>query len=181
MRKKTKGKRKPCSICGRTHIKVTKAKCVRHQLWSTLKECVSRRDEMICQRCGVLTEGDNSHMSHVIRASRCGRLKFDLQNVKVLCESCHFGWWHKDEVEAGLWFVETWPERWAYLQSRQKEYRAEPGSIGMSWHVNRLEELRQWRDDFDERVHEFEQQKNPELGKLVPKLPYEKPPKGHHD
>lgn len=40
--------------------------------------------------------------------------------MKVLCYHCHLHWWHKNPVEAGLWFQKTYPERWAYLESQPR-------------------------------------------------------------
>lgn len=136
----------PCEICGRNHRKKTSRQCIKDVLWSTLKDAMNLRDGGCCQRCGKLCYGGDSHMSHVYRAVRCGRLKFDLQNVKTMCGSCH-RWWHDYEVESGIWFSAQFPERWEYLSEKIQDYRRTAGTIGMQWYRDRLEETRQYIRD----------------------------------
>jgi hypothetical protein len=63
--------------------------------------------------------------------------------VKTLCSTCHRGWWHNNEVEAGIWFEKTFPGRWRYIKEKQVEYHNDPGTISMAWYLNRLDELRE--------------------------------------
>ena len=139
---------KACGTCGRKHRSLTRRQCLlgkrsdhrsdRGALPIALKAAVFLRDSNQCQHCG----GDiGLEMSHVIRKGQCGRLKFDLVNVKLLCSGCHI-WWHQNEVEASQWFVETWPMRWEYLQAKRLEYRQDPGTIPIQWYFDQLDLLR---------------------------------------
>lgn len=138
MVKKKKRKKQACSICGRTHRKKTARQCIKDQLWIVLREQMIWRDGGVCLKCGAT---DDIQMSHVYRRSKCGRLAFDLNNVKSLCGKCHLGWWHQNEAEGGVWFAERWPKRWEHLQRKLKEYQEDPGTISMEWYKTRLEEL----------------------------------------
>ena len=144
MLKKKARKKKKCDICGRSHYKLTRRQCVQRTLWSTLKEGITLRDRGLCQKCGRACRGDESHMSHVYRASRCGRLKFNEDNVKILCSHCHRGWWHNNEAEAGVWFSQTFPDRWERLSIKIIEYRDSIGTISMPWYLERLDQLREY-------------------------------------
>ena len=135
------GKRKKaraCSVCDGHHRKKTARQCIKEQLWKSLREAMHWRDGGVCLKCG---SRDDIQMSHVYRRSQCGRLAFDLNNVKSLCGKCHLGWWHRNEAEGGVWFATKYPKRWEYLQARLKEYREDPGTISMDWYRDRLKEL----------------------------------------
>ena len=72
------------------------------------------RDKHKCQKCGAESRLE---LSHVLTKRAYPNLKYDLNNVKILCHSCHIGWWHVKHNEAMEWFKEKFPERWEYLQS----------------------------------------------------------------
>jgi len=82
---------------------------------------IKRRDGYTCQRCLREVEGSNCHVSHVIPKSKGNALRYDDQNLKVLCFFCHLQWWHKNPLEAGEWFKEKFPLRWEYLQRRRED------------------------------------------------------------
>lgn len=84
-----------------------------------VKAKVRERDHSICQRCGKYVEGSNCHISHVIPVSGGNKLRWDMNNMKVLCYHDHINWWHKNPMEAAKWFEERFPERWAYLQANR--------------------------------------------------------------
>ena len=65
-------------------------------------------------------------------------------NVKTLCATCHRGWWHNNEVEAAVWFAQTYPDRWEHIAAKIVEYRQSPGTIPMQWYLDQLEELRNY-------------------------------------
>lgn len=100
---------------------VRKKKTNRAKLMARLdvlsKQLVKQRDGNNCVHCGKWVEGSNRQASHVIPVSAGSGLKWDVQNMKVLCMHCHLQWWHKNPIEAGEWFKEKYPERWAYLQT----------------------------------------------------------------
>jgi 5-methylcytosine-specific restriction endonuclease McrA len=101
--------------------KKTSKAILKKKLETLVKDYVKIRDNYTCQRCGKKVEGTNCHASHVIPVSRSGRLQFDPLNMKVLCYHDHINWWHKHPVEAGQWFTDTFPDRWAYLEAIHKE------------------------------------------------------------
>jgi len=96
------------------------------------KELVRQRDGNTCQHCGKWVEGSNRHVSHVIPVSAGNKLRWDLQNMKVLCYHCHINWWHKNPMRAYQWFSERFPERWEYLQAHEGTYK---------WSLQELEDL----------------------------------------
>lgn len=84
-------------------------------------DIVRVRDKWTCQKCFKKVEKHNAHCSHVIPRSRGNHLRWDLQNVKLLCFHCHINWWHKNPIEAGEWFKATFPDRWAYLEANKNK------------------------------------------------------------
>ena len=106
-------------------------------LENELRTAMLERDGYRCVKCGA---NQNLQMSHVRRRSQCGRLKYDLNNVKTLCLRCHFNW-HKCEAEAIAWFEATYPDRWKYLRRRIEQYR-HAGHIPVTWYEDRLAAIR---------------------------------------
>lgn len=84
-----------------------------------VKQVVYIRDNNVCQHCLKPVEGSNRHASHVIPVSAGNKLRWDENNLKVMCYHCHINWWHKNPLESGEWFKETFPDRWEYLQSNR--------------------------------------------------------------
>ena len=77
---------------------------------------VLRKREDCCQKCGGTSY---LHTSHVIPKSAGFKLRWDLNNVMLLCHHHHLNWWHKNPIEAGEWFCTTFPSRWEYLQNNR--------------------------------------------------------------
>lgn len=107
-------------------MKLTKPKKVsvsklKKKLLELVKKYVKDRDENICQYCHKTVFGSNCHVSHVIPVSHGNRLAFDPMNMKVLCYHHHLNWWHKNPIESGEWFKETFPKRHAYLEKHKQE------------------------------------------------------------
>ena len=101
-----------------------KKKSPRAKLYKILddlcREIVRKRDNNTCQKCGKPVKGQNSHPSHVYGKKAYPHMRHDLQNVKILCYYCHRQWWHRQPIEAYLWFKEKFPERYDYLQKRKQ-------------------------------------------------------------
>ena len=95
------------------------------------KKLVYLRDDYKCQHCGKQDYKDYQ-ASHVIPVSAGKKLKWDLQNMKVLCHHCHLNWWHKNPLEATEWFKSKFPDRYEYLQANKGIKR---------WEMNELEDL----------------------------------------
>lgn len=100
-------------------MKKTDRKKLIDKLDKLSKAYIYLRDENICQRCHKLVEGSNRHASHVIPVSAGSKLRWDANNMKVMCYHDHINWWHKNPTEAGEWFKETFPDRYAYLQENK--------------------------------------------------------------
>lgn len=97
------------------------------------KKLVYIRDNYTCQRCGK-NDGRDYQASHVIPVSAGMKLRWDLQNMKVLCHHCHLNWWHKNPLESAKWFEERFPERAAYLEEQKGLYK---------FSLSELEELKE--------------------------------------
>lgn len=72
---------------GRTKLKADKE-------W---RDAVREKDHRICQRCGKFEQYIHAH--HVAPRSRRPDLKYDVNNGKCLCNSCHT-WVHRHPIEA---------------------------------------------------------------------------------
>jgi len=101
------------------------------------REYIRLRDNYTCQMCGKKVEKNNAHCSHVVPKSHGNRLRWDVMNLKLLCYHCHINVWHKSPVDAGLWFIERFPERYVYLE-------AEKAKGLKKFTVLELEEIRDW-------------------------------------
>ncbi len=97
--------------------KRTKRKKLIDKLDGLCKDIIRERDKWTCQHCRKVVSKSNAHCSHVIPRSRGNALRWVLENLKLLCYHCHINWWHKSPVESGQWFKDTFPVRWAYLES----------------------------------------------------------------
>ena len=72
---------------------------------------VYERDGHKCVRCGT-----ESYLtpSHVYPKGTFGNIRWELDNLKTLCISCH-RWWHMNPVDATDWWRKNWPERYERL------------------------------------------------------------------
>jgi 5-methylcytosine-specific restriction endonuclease McrA len=95
---------------------------LKKKLWSLCVEYVRLRDNWTCQHCDKLVTKSNAHTSHVIPKSHGNVLRFDEQNLKLLCYHCHLNWFHKNPIEAADWFKKKFPERYEYIMKRKEEY-----------------------------------------------------------
>lgn len=91
------------------------------ELDELVKKIVRKRDENRCQWCGKYVTGSNCHVSHVIPRSKGYALRWDLQNLKVLCYHCHINVWHKNPIEASAWFDYEFPYRADYLRMHKED------------------------------------------------------------
>jgi len=95
--------------------KAKRIKRLKKKLTGIAREIVAARDFGKCQWCGEFTEGRNRQASHVIPKSQGSKLRYDLQNLKILCLRCHIYRWHKSPLDAKRWFKGKFPERHKYL------------------------------------------------------------------
>lgn len=92
---------------------------IKKRLDELVKKAVSKRDKDICQKCGKYVEGSNRHRSHVVPVSAGNKLRWDINNLKILCYHCHINYWHKNPLDAAEWFKKKFPERWEYLEKHK--------------------------------------------------------------
>lgn len=71
-----------------------------------LHEYLALRDKK-CLRCG---KTESLQLSHIYPKGRYRKLEFDPDNVKLLCYSCHLGWWHKNPLQAADWLGTVIPK-----------------------------------------------------------------------
>lgn len=102
-------------------VKKTPISKLKKILLEITKDIVRKRDDYTCQRCGKKVSGSKCHVSHVIPVSAGNRLAFDPLNMKVLCYHDHLNWWHKNPIEASIWFQQKFPTRHTYLQQHRTE------------------------------------------------------------
>jgi hypothetical protein len=75
------------------------------------REMVFERDDSMCVRCNK----KSVQWAHVY-SRRDLRIRWEADNALSLCGGCHMFWWHKNTVDAGLWFANNFPERYRRLQ-----------------------------------------------------------------
>ena len=114
-------------------MKLKTPKRVRKDLDKIVRQIILIRDEHKCQKCGEYVTGSFAHTSHVIPKGRCGALRWDLDNLKILCFRDHLQWWHLNPVEAGAWFTKKFPKRWEHLDKHKHDIK--------KWKISELREL----------------------------------------
>lgn len=75
------------------------------------RETVLERDCNSCVRCG---NTEYLTVSHVYPKGTFGNLRWELDNLKILCLSCHRVW-HMNPVEMADWWRKKYPERYERL------------------------------------------------------------------
>jgi len=70
------------------------------------------KEYFVCQKCKECKPLD---VSHCFGKKAYPHLRHDLNNLLLLCNDCHIGWWHKYPKEAWSWFEENFEERYNYL------------------------------------------------------------------
>jgi 5-methylcytosine-specific restriction endonuclease McrA len=103
------------------------------------KKLVYLRDDYTCQWCGK-RDGSDYQASHVIPVSAGMKMRWDVENMKVLCYHCHLNIWHKNPLKASEWFNNKFPERARYLEANR-------GIIKFT-----LSEMEEMRDSYKEKI-----------------------------
>jgi hypothetical protein len=79
-----------------------------------IRVLVKKRDKNRCVYCNKYITGVSAHISHV-KGRRLKSLRWDMNNVKLLCQRHHIYWWHREPMEAWQWFQEKYPIRADYI------------------------------------------------------------------
>lgn len=86
------------------------------------REVVMLRDQFTCRKCGRgKRHGKRVEWSHVY-SRRFLRIRWNLENSKVLCFRCH-RWWHENPFEASRWWVSVVGEERLALLKASKEQK----------------------------------------------------------
>ena len=101
----------------------------------TRKEWVKKLDDLARKVCYARDKHqsvksgrtENLNVSHCFPKGRYTRMRWELDNLLTLTWDEHLEWWHKNPIEAGIWFKEKYPDRYAYL--RRRSQIREGGSI----------------------------------------------------
>ncbi len=72
------------------------------RLLALAKQVVILRDGYRCLRCGKTLKGLN--LSHLYPEGQYPRMKYNPDNLILLCFKCHLQWWHKNPIEAAEWY-----------------------------------------------------------------------------
>jgi len=71
-----------------------------------------------CQKCGATKK---LVVSHCFGKKTYPNLRHDLNNLLLLCNDCHIGWWHKYPTQAWTQFRHRWPDRFDYLMQAKNK------------------------------------------------------------
>lgn len=83
-------------------------------LYGLLRKLVGLRDGDRCLRCG---DTEALQLSHIYPRGKYGRMEFLPENLKLLCASCHLGFWHLKPKEGWKWLEGVIsPDRLSYLK-----------------------------------------------------------------
>jgi len=97
--------------------KLTRKGAVR-KLDSLCKEIVHIRDKDTCRKCGIFVSEFGGNVHHIIPKKRGYHVRWDINNLILLCATCHF-WWHKDPT-AILWLRDNDPFVFEVIQEINK-------------------------------------------------------------
>lgn len=67
--------------------------------WKTTRQFVYEREHGCCQRCGRFIFGRSAHVHHRIPIKKNPLLKLDLNNLMLLCPTCHIEEENKEKEE----------------------------------------------------------------------------------
>jgi len=99
--------------------RIAKKKIPLSKLKQLRAQVIFKRDGGRCVRCG---SDKGISPSHVYPQGRYPRMAWIMINIKTLCWSCHFNWWHKHPLEAKEWFDEKYPGRAEQLKEISKQH-----------------------------------------------------------
>ncbi len=68
--------------------------------WDSVRSFVYEREKGSCQRCGKFVFGKSAHTHHIIPIKVNPKLKYDPENLMLLCSKCHPIVEHESEESA---------------------------------------------------------------------------------
>ena len=119
-----------------------------------LLECVKLRDRK-CQHCGedgTLKPGKKRRAAlqaaHIYPKGKYPHLRWDLENVILLCSLCHIFWWHKDPIAVYVWMIENLSDQFEIIKKRAevRPHKATNGSRQM-WKIYLFQEWKRLRKE----------------------------------
>ena len=105
-------------------------KAQKTKLDKLVREICLARDKC-CLKCGKTTA---LHASHIYPKGKHPKMRFNLDNVKMLCVGCHLYWWHKHPIQAKEWAVD------ALGRSRLNRLKKQSNTIDKTlWDFNEIQ------------------------------------------
>jgi len=98
-------------------------KRLKNKIWKEIRALVKERDDYRCFRCGKKVSGSTAHCSHILPKGEFPGYQFELWNLKTACHNHHLQWWHKSILSAADFFRRTYPNRYAFIMKKEKEYK----------------------------------------------------------
>lgn len=98
-----------------TKKKPTKTK-LKKRADALFSEYIRKRDGY-CLHCG---KTENLQCSHIVGRLN-HHLRYDPQNAITLCYACHIHFWHKEPLEASVWFRGIRPDAEEYLNRERNK------------------------------------------------------------
>ena len=80
------------------------------------RKVIKARDK-VCVRCGKIL---NLQVAHIFPKGKYTRLRWDSDNLLLLCYGCHFHFAHKNPLMFSEWFREKYPDRYKILKLRSQ-------------------------------------------------------------
>jgi 5-methylcytosine-specific restriction endonuclease McrA len=109
------------------------------RLDNLIRDFIRKKYHNRCCKCGKKISGQDSQVSHIVpKGNGASWRRFDLDNVLLMCYSCHINWWHKSPTEAGKWFSKKYPEIDKYLEKYRYGKTAEITTEEMETLLNKL-------------------------------------------
>ena len=86
--------------------KTSKRKADTRALDQLCRDLVLARDGHRCRKCGKEASpgrGGALQSAHILPKGQYPALRWELDNLLVLCYRCHLHWWHKSPIDAWMW------------------------------------------------------------------------------
>jgi len=91
-------------------------KCITKNLDDLARKVIKARDK-VCVRCGKTL---NLQVAHVLPKGKYTRLRWELDNLLLLCWYCHFIFAHRNPLMFTDWFKKKYEDRYIWLRRRSQ-------------------------------------------------------------